>query len=220
MRNIIVYIIILSLTLAACEKFHFPEENEWDEGVVYFTGDIAVDGCGWLLLSEGKSYHLSDLPKRYQVDGLDVWFKANTLAETFKCGLAQEQFQIKEMLNITEKPWMVRFLNDYPGRETSLDGFSMDSAFIDGDSLRLHVGYSGGCAIHQFNLWALENGQEEDLHLMLEHIGNGDPCEAYPWEWLSFSLKPLRIPGQNEVSFHLRGSPIMSSLFGYYTYKY
>lgn len=103
-----------------------------------------------------------------------------------------------------------------------MDMFSMDSVFIDGDSLRMHVGYSGGCAIHQFNLWALETGMmgDGDIHLMLEHIGNDDPCEAYPWEWLAFSLEPLQEEGTNSVTFWLRGSPQMSMLFGPYTYEY
>ena len=220
MRRFAYYIILFSITLISCEKIHYHEETDWEEGVIYFTGNIAVDGCGWILLSEGESYHLGDFPEEFHVDGLDVLFKGIDLDEKFSCGFAGTQYITKDIKDIMAKPWTVRFLNDSPERDISLDGFSLDSVHIDGDSLRLHVGYSGGCEIHQFNLWALENGNEGDLHLMLEHIGNGDPCEAYPWEWLSFSLKPLRRTGQNEVSFHLRGSPIMSSLYGHYTYKY
>ncbi len=113
-------------------------------------------------------------------------------------------------------------MSDYEGRETSMDGFSMDSVHIDGDSLRLHVGYSGGCAIHQFNMWILETGLDRkgEPHLMLEHISNEDPCEAYLWEWLSFSLKPLQDLDNNKVVFWLRGSPVMSMLFGSYTYEF
>jgi hypothetical protein len=115
-----------------------------------------------------------------------------------------------------------QYLSDYEDQQTSMDGFSMDSVHIDGDSLRLHVGYSGGCAVHQFNMWILETGLDRkgEPHLMLEHIGNDDPCEAYPWEWLSFSLKPLQEHGSSKVTFWLRGSPQMSMLFGPYTYKY
>lgn len=118
--------------------------------------------------------------------------------------------------------WTARYLNDYPDRETSMDAFSMDSVYVDGDSLRLHLGYSGGCAIHQFNMWILETGldNEGEPHLMLEHIGNDDMCEAYLREWLSFSLQLLKEDGKSEVSFWLRGSPQMSMLFGPYIYKY
>jgi hypothetical protein len=221
MRYIFSFILICTL-LISCEKCFLPGDTDWQEGVIYFTGELALDGCGWLLLSEGESYHVKSLDEEFMVDGLDVWFKANDIDETFTCGLGGTQFAIKEISQMKEKPWKVRYLSDYPGRETSMDMFTLDSVFIDGDSLRLHVGYSGGCAIHQFNLWALETGmdREGDLHIMLEHIGNGDLCEAYPWEWLAFSLVPLQEEGRNSVTFWLRGSPLMSMIFGPYTYEY
>ena len=116
----------------------------------------------------------------------------------------------------------VRFLSDYPDREISLDGFSMDSLYVEGDSIHLHIGYSGGCEVHEFNLWVLETGLDGDgdPHLMLEHISNGDACEAYLREWLSFSLEPLKKLDNSKVTFWLRGSPVMSSLFGPYIYEY
>ena len=117
---------------------------------------------------------------------------------------------------------LAHYLSDYPDWETSMDDFSMDSVRIDGDSLRLHVGYSGGCAIHEFRLWILETGidGEGEPHLMLEHIANGDMCEAFLWEWLSFSIEPLQELDKNKVVFWLRGSPMMSMLFGSYTYEF
>lgn len=122
----------------------------------------------------------------------------------------------------TENHREIRFLSDYPDLETSMDMFSMDSVFIEGDSLKMHVGYSGGCEIHKFNLWALETGLDGNgaIHVMLEHISNGDSCEAYIWEWLSFSIEPLQEAGTKSVTFWMRGSPQMSMLYGPYTYTY
>ncbi len=220
MRIVTALLLVLTLGLWSCEKDEYSWGTDWDEGVIYFSGDVAADGCGWLLFSEGKSYHLSNFPEDLYIDGLDVWFKANDLSETFSCGLSQTQYKVKEIREIYQKPWNLRFLSDYPGRETSFDMFSLDSAYISNDSLYLHVGYSGGCGIHQFNLWALENGNEGELNVMLEHIDNEDPCEAYLHKWLFFSLKPLQKLDKKEVTFLLRGSPIMSSFYGSYTYKY
>jgi len=218
----IVCLLAFALGFLACEKEHPPVDTDWKEGVIHFTGEVALDGCGWLLLSEGESYHVSNLEEKYKQDGLDVWFKGSDLAETFSCGLAQTKYDVKEIDEMIEKPWKARYLKDYPDKELSLDMLSMDSVQIDGDSIRFHVGYSGGCGIHQFNLWILETGMEGngDTHLQLEHIGNGDPCEAYPWEWLSFSLESLQELNNRKVTFWLRGNPMMSMLFGPYTYKY
>lgn len=217
------YFILISLILfTSCEDEVPPVDTDWMEGVVYFTGEVAVDGCGWLVLCEGQSYHVSNLKDEFKVDGLDIWMRGKLLDETFTCGLAQNRYDVFEAERMLKKPWEARFLSNYTGRETSMDGFSMDSVYIEGDSIHFHVGYSGGCAIHQFNLWILETGTNGngEPHLMLEHIGNDDPCEAYPWEWLSFSLLPLQSLGNNEVVFWLRGSPQMSMLFGPYTYMF
>ncbi len=222
MKRFFLFLMSIPFILISCEKDKNILGTDWDEGVIYYTGAPEVDGCGWLLFKDGESYHLENIPVGFEVEGLDVWFKGQELNETYSCGLGQTQYSTYEFEELIEKPWQVRHLSDYPLRETSYDMFSIDSSYVDGDSLRLHVGYSGGCAIHQFNFWALETGGngEGALHLMLEHIGNGDICEAYLKEWLAFSLVPIREQGEHEVKFWLRGSPIMSMMFGEFTYAY
>ncbi|MCK5821494.1 MAG: hypothetical protein KAH17_06395 [Bacteroidales bacterium] len=213
-------LLVLSFLVVSCEKDKELLGTDWEEGVVTFSGQVAADGCGWLIISEGVSYSAVSLPEEFLKEGLDIWYKAKVLREYLNCGLVGGQLKILEINDVIKKPWHVRYLSDYKDRTTSVDGFSIDTVYVDGDSLRLHVGYSGGCAIHQFNLWAMDKGGDEDLHLMLEHIGNGDMCEAYLHEWLAFSLIPVRETDKNEVKFWLRGSPVMSMLFGEFIYKY
>ncbi len=221
MKYSFVFIFILIFSFG-CEKCKFPVDTEWQEGVIQFTGEPELDGCGWLLFYKGESYYISSLEEEFMIDGLDVWFKGKVLDENYACGRGQTEYAIQEISKMIVKPWKARCLSSYPDRKTSMDAFSMDSVYVEGDSLHLYVGYSGGCAIHQFNLWILETGLDEEgeTHLMPEHIGNDDVCEAYLREWLSFSLRPLREFGKSEVTFWLRGSPEMSMLFGPYIYKY
>ena len=222
MRTFVLLFVLSAFFAVSCDNDDPAVDANWYEGVVYWTGAPEVDGCGWLLLVEGVSYHVENLPDAFKVDNLEVWIKTKEVDDVYNCGLGQIQYATLEIRQIIEKPDQVRFLSDYPGRETSMDLFSIDSVIIDGDTLRMHVGYSGGCAIHQFNLWALESGLDGggDLHLMLEHIGNGDMCEAYLREWLTFSLRPIQQNGTNEVKFWLRGNPVMSSLLGEFVYRY
>ncbi len=210
---------LVVLNAAGCHKDSDDLGTNWKEGVVIYSGAPELDGCGWLLFSEGETFSLYNMPMEFLNHGMDVWYNGKELKEYYSCGLAPNTYKIYEIREVVEKPWRVRFLSDYPMRETSYDMFGIDTIFIEGDSLKLHVGYSGGCAIHQFNLWALENS-DENPHLMLEHIGNGDMCEAYLTEWLSFSLLPLQEKNKSEVTFMMRGSPIMSSIYGPFTYKY
>jgi hypothetical protein len=103
-----------------------------------------------------------------------------------------------------------------------MDLFRMDTAFVDGDSLRLMVSYSGGCQVHEFSLWKLpaQSVENPPVELLLAHNANGDMCEAWITRWLSFSLAPLRMVGILEVLFLLRGSPEMSAYYGQFTYSY
>jgi hypothetical protein len=219
-------LVVLMVCLGGCKKDDLDPNGglgtDWEEGVVYFTGEPAVDGCGWLLLMDGEVYSVKNIPSELEIDGLDIWLKGVVEDDSFSCGLGGTSYPVFNISEAVQKPWRTRYLSDYPDRNTSMDMFTIDTVYVDGDSLRIGVGYSGGCAIHQFNLWALEMGLDGDegLHLMLEHIGNGDPCEAYPHQELAFSLVPIQEKGKDEVTFWMRGSPIMSSLYGSFTYTY
>lgn len=125
----IVYLLILVIGISSCEKDDDSLGTDWEEGVVYFTGEPAVDGCGWLLLSEGESYHLKNLDEEFKIDGLNVWFRYDDLDETYTCGLGATEFETLELGEIINKPWEVRFLSDYPLRETSYDMFTIDTIF-------------------------------------------------------------------------------------------
>jgi len=75
------------------------------------------------------------------------------------------------------------------------DSFDLDKVFIDGDSIRIDVSYSGGCEEHFFKLCWNEIFMESDpvqTNLELIHEGNKDGCEAYVSESLSFDLTPMK----------------------------
>ena len=78
------------------------------------------------------------------------------------------------------------------------DPFNLNELNIQGDVLSAAVGYSGGCAPHEFDLWAsptLTDGTADGLvpeyWLKLTHQANGDMCEAFIQEERFFDLSPL-----------------------------
>ncbi|MCP4583971.1 MAG: hypothetical protein GY839_20360 [candidate division Zixibacteria bacterium] len=71
---------------------------------------------------------------------------------------------------------------------------SPEVSIID-DSLKLIIGYSGGCADHTFRLIALRSFMESypvAASVFLSHNAHGDMCQAYFTENLSFDLRPLK----------------------------
>ena len=119
------------------------------------------------------------------------------------------------------EPDVIRLMNEDHWEFISMDMFMIDTVFVDGDSLRIDVAYSGGCRNHQFILWKLPDGNPRGVpEVMLEHRANGDMCEAWISQKLAYSLVPLRQEGTSEVVFLMRGTPVMSAYWGQYTYRY
>ena len=96
---------------------------------------------------------------------------------------------------------------DEPGFDPSSDavqiceeGFADDPVEIEvsgvkGDVLFLTVGYSGGCATHEFGLcWdgAFAESEPVQVWLKLGHDAKGDACEAYITEPMQLDLSPLK----------------------------
>lgn len=79
------------------------------------------------------------------------------------------------------------------------DAFTLEDAYIDGDSLKIKVAYSGGCEEHDFTLiWPefITMIYPPQFSIYVTHDSNGDLCEAYPRETLAFDLNdnPLKLP--------------------------
>jgi hypothetical protein len=75
------------------------------------------------------------------------------------------------------------------------DAWSLDSARIEGDTLRLRVSHAGGCRRHGYALVAWNGWLESNpvqVGVLLAHDSRGDACEALLAPHLRFHLAPLR----------------------------
>lgn len=78
------------------------------------------------------------------------------------------------------------------------DGYAIEGdAVIQGDTLKVLVGYSGGCEAHEFSIcWPDQSFMESNpvqVGLALFHNANNDICEAYISEEIELDLTPLRV---------------------------
>lgn len=76
------------------------------------------------------------------------------------------------------------------------DDIQLNKLSIRDHLLTMNVSYSGGCRAHEFNLIGdtalfIEGGSVSD-QVILTHNANGDNCESYITEDISFDLNPLR----------------------------
>ncbi|MDA0682826.1 MAG: hypothetical protein O2797_02355 [Bacteroidetes bacterium] len=74
------------------------------------------------------------------------------------------------------------------------DAFAIKSARFIGNQLEMNVYFSGGCADHDFRLYAAEavtRSIPPQLSVYAVHDGNGDLCEAWLTETLLIDASPL-----------------------------
>jgi hypothetical protein len=74
------------------------------------------------------------------------------------------------------------------------DPFTLDSLIVQGDKVEVTVSYPGGCAQHSFEIiWneAVTNSNPPGINLAVIHDANGDSCEAYITEVITFNLGDL-----------------------------
>ncbi|HEX2968080.1 MAG TPA: hypothetical protein VHO46_03165 [Bacteroidales bacterium] len=90
------------------------------------------------------------------------------------------------------------FMNVLGGNQNYAgDPFKINGADIRNDSVIVSISYSGGCTRHNFKvIWneAFAKSNPPQTEFILVHDAQGDGCEAYITENLSFSLSDLTGP--------------------------
>ncbi len=87
MKKVILNFMLIFL-LIACDK-----QEEYVAGVVKEYGDLALDGCGWVILVSSNVYNPIELPIQYHEDNLEVLIKYDLLNTKANCGFALEVYK-------------------------------------------------------------------------------------------------------------------------------
>ena len=88
MKRLSMLILICFLAISACKK-----EDKFLYATVRDGGDIAVDGCGWLIEISSETFKPVDLPEEFKVDGKLVEIKYDELDSMADCGFAQDVYR-------------------------------------------------------------------------------------------------------------------------------
>ena len=93
MNRIILIFALLTVGLVACTSDDITIVET--TGIIRDTGDVAVDGCGWVIEINGTQYSPTYLSSQYKQDGLAVFVNVEFLTSTFTCGLTGGLNQIR-----------------------------------------------------------------------------------------------------------------------------
>jgi len=87
MNRLSILILLGFFAISACDK-----EGEFVNAKIIDGGDIAVDGCGWLIEVSSETFKPVDLPEEFKVDGKLVEVKYDELDSMADCGFAQDVY--------------------------------------------------------------------------------------------------------------------------------
>lgn len=94
---------------------------------------------------------------------------------------------------LTKSPSRYIDVKSNPSAENS-DPFELGEIVINGDNVEITVSYSGGCQPHSFEIiWdeTISLSNPPGINILITHDANGDNCEAYITETISFPLDSL-----------------------------
>lgn len=89
----------------------------------------------------------------------------------------------------------VQLVDDKNSLNVNKDALTLHDVSINKDRIFLSLGYAGGCAEHNIDLFALksiEKSKPAKVELYLSHNANNDNCEAYITSDFVFSLVELK----------------------------
>ncbi|MCF8372931.1 MAG: hypothetical protein K9H64_15020 [Bacteroidales bacterium] len=221
--------IILIFGLSACDEkeTNAPVYLKYtcdETGIIHdYTG---LDGCGFVIeLTDGhvlEPQFIDDSTFIFE-DGKPITLSYTVPAEygsVCMVGTVVHITCISELCSTAIQDFGFFFNpEDYPQ-----DGFAISEVEILGDCIYVTVGYSGGCTEHDFMLGVVwpECGTPPvpPPVLYLCHNANGDLCEAYITETVTFDLSLLQQMDSTSTTFQLRQNFPPSSYGGQFDYQY
>ena len=104
MKRIVFLALIAIMAISSCAKEGIIEEERFGNAIIRDFGDIAVDGCGWVVDVSSEIYKPQNLPAEFEIDSLEVQIEFDTLASKARCGFVMEAFFEIHIIEISKIP--------------------------------------------------------------------------------------------------------------------
>jgi hypothetical protein len=217
-----IMVLVLALSFTGCTKDFMDQQKEFYGTVVDYTG---FDGCGFIIELDGgqrlEPVELADTGFIFR-DGqrVAVTYTPLDLASICMVGPTVRIETIRQVGCLPIRDLPITFAwGDLPN-----DPFTIHSAAIVGDCLRVKLSYSGGCKTHQYSVFKLPvfcgTPPVPPPTLVMCHEAHGDLCEAAITETISVDLTSLQDPAGHTTHFVLTLNYEGSDYQETFTYKY
>lgn len=126
--------------------------------------------------------------------------------------LCLQACQTSDPVPLADYPEPVPYVSRVEGDSLSKasDSFGIDSAWMEGDSLFLAIVHGGGCAEHDYALYASDYTLESlppQVDIWFHHNGHGDLCKALLYRRVGFDMWNLRNRVQAYMTLRIHQHP-------------
>ncbi|MEP6466186.1 MAG: hypothetical protein ABJB05_07755 [Parafilimonas sp.] len=95
------FLFLLMLAISCNKELHNDNVNNNIQAELIYSGDVAVDGCDWMVVVDDTVYYHPDfLPQNLKENGTSVLVSFNKTKDSFYCGIAKSAFDIIHILSI------------------------------------------------------------------------------------------------------------------------
>lgn len=104
MKNTIAILLTLIL-FTSCRRDQFYKScpdtpKDVPNGLIIYSGEVAADGCGWLVKVGTNWYHPESLSEEFKKTDLEVFVCFEFTGEKFYCGLSGEGVPVIKIKDI------------------------------------------------------------------------------------------------------------------------
>ncbi len=174
--------------------------------------------------------HTNLEPKFYSIGDYQIKLIAlnpyPNLTGTIKPESYEIELAIKYFVTSPVKP--VRLIDENNNSAVQHDMLEINNVSLDKDLIKFNVRYSGGCRIHEFELFAykvIQKSNPAQVTVILSHNSNKDDCKALITEKIRFDLTTLKNYLKDNYNirdkvilllFDPSGKPLHNNLMEYY----
>jgi hypothetical protein len=189
--------LIFSTLLSGCSTPDIPKElfqlsiKSFDvEPSIIKKGEVA--NLSWYIIS-AKNASINHGIGNVSLSGERIIMPLTTTTYTLTAYNATAS--VSASVQIIVKGSNLIILNDELYQNASKDPFTINSAILENDILKINITYTGGCEEHDFMLIGTTSFMESNpvqINILLSHNANNDPCDALINEELNYNLTPLK----------------------------
>ena len=203
---------LLAIILSACDNHKSSDSTFESYGTISIADDDSY--CSQKILTDhGETLIPMNSSEHKMVSNDRVWIEYELSKKQNDC--VGQDCKILQLKSVECKPYVDLYVFNYDSLKQN--PIKINTIRFQGNCLEVNLSYSGGCESHQIDLARMHPScgtpPLPPPTFEIRHNSNGDACEAWLTETLSFDLAPLRDEFEKPVKIVIQAQESEDTFF-------